>query len=196
MSEPTNEVVDTQAAPYTEDNDEFVPDATDAMGTLDTSGTAGGEHENINSVTPVFEAARANDLQYAAAALDPNDDSVNDPGAVVNEGAAVTVTTAGGRTPEAGEQAVKDAAAAYEENPVEVEDPSLKASEDAADNAEGKDGAQVAAEVEGQQAATPGAAGEAKVQSDDAAQRLEAEGTKDTSGTSESTTTSKSTKKK
>lgn len=168
MTEPdSNNVVDTQAAPYTEEGSDFVPDATDAMGTLDTSGTAGGAHEDINAITPVFEAAKAQDLQYAAGVVSGD---IDDPGAVVNEGAAVTVTTAGGRTPEAGEEAVLKAAEGFEKEPVKVEDPSLEASEKAADAASKTDSATTAAKVEGAQAGTLGT-GTAKVQSDDAAQR-------------------------
>ncbi len=37
----------------------FVPDSTNVSGTLDTSGTAGAAHEDINEVTTVFKDAEA-----------------------------------------------------------------------------------------------------------------------------------------
>lgn len=147
-------VVDTAPDGAYKESDEHVPDPTAAFGTLDTSGTSGGQNERIEHITPLFDAARAQDLQYAAKALDPNDDSVIDPGAVVNEGAAVTVTTAGGRTPEQGEEAVKNAAKAAEENPVKIQDPSITDAEKAKADGTSTD----PAKVEEQQKSTAGSA--------------------------------------
>ena len=76
MSENSTEsVVNTEGAAYTEGDDNFVPDPTNVFGTLDTSATAGGAHEDIEQVSPVFEAARAQDLAAAADALDDGDTS-------------------------------------------------------------------------------------------------------------------------
>jgi len=59
---------------YEEDKD-FIPNPTDAMGTFDTSGTAGTAHARIEEVTPIFDVAKAQDLAVAAKALDPEDDT-------------------------------------------------------------------------------------------------------------------------
>lgn len=181
MSENSNEaVVDIQASAYREPDsaDDFTPDPTEAFGTLDTSGTAGGAHEDIEAVTPVFEAARAQDLQRAARALDPNDTEVPESEVVLSTG-----TTVVHGDPEADKERVVAAAEAYEDEPVKVEDPSQTAAEDDAEAAKGQDAGARAASIEGQQAAA--GAGGAKVQSDDAAQRIDAgaKGTTDTTVT-------------
>lgn len=53
------------------------PSPTDVYGTLDTSGTAGGAHARVETVTPIFDAARAEDLAVAQRALDPDDPTVH-----------------------------------------------------------------------------------------------------------------------
>lgn len=149
-------VVDTAPDGAYKESDEHVPDPTAAFGTLDTTGTAGGQNERIEHITPLFDAARAQGLQRAARALDPNDTEVPS-SEVVNEGAAGTVTTAGGRTHEEGEDAVKDAAKAAEENPVKVQDPSITDAETAKEDGTSTDPAKVESE---QKQASP--AGDAK----------------------------------
>lgn len=134
----TKTVIDTAPDDTYKESDEHVPDPTANYGTLDTSGTAGAQNERIEHISPVFDAARAQDLQRAARAVDPNDTEVPS-SEVVNEGAAVTVTTSGGRTPEAGEQAVKDAAAAYQDEPVKIQDPSITDAEEAKDDGSSTD---------------------------------------------------------
>lgn len=61
--------------PYQE-SDKFVPEPTAQFGTLDTSGTAGVAHSRLEEITPVFDVARKQEAKAAAAALDPEDDSV------------------------------------------------------------------------------------------------------------------------
>ena len=63
-------------APYSESQD-FVPNPTDVVGTLDTSATAGAAHGRIESVTPVFDIAKRENALVAARAVDPDDDSVS-----------------------------------------------------------------------------------------------------------------------
>lgn len=148
--DPSETGVDVAGGQYVE-NPDFVPDTTAATGTLDTSGTAGAADSKIENTTPVFDAAKAQDLQYAAKALDPDDKSVDDPGAVVNEGTTTTTTTSG-RTVEEGEEAVKEAAEAYREDPVVVQDPTIQQAEDNAESGESTDPAKVQSE---QQQASP-----------------------------------------
>lgn len=57
---------------YSED-ESHVPDPFYQSGTLDTSDTAGGAHSNIREISPVFDVARARNLEAAQRALDPND---------------------------------------------------------------------------------------------------------------------------
>jgi hypothetical protein len=123
-STETPEVVDTAPADTYVENPDFVPDVTDAMGTLDTSGTAGGAHEDINQVTPVFEAAKAQDLQRAALAVDPEHPEVPESEVTLSTG-----TTVVHGDPEEDRERVQKAAEAYQEDPVEVKDPSLTSAE-------------------------------------------------------------------
>ena len=59
-----------------QENENFVPEPTAQFGTLDTSGTAGVAHSRLEEITPVFDVARKQEAKAAAAALDPEDDSV------------------------------------------------------------------------------------------------------------------------
>jgi hypothetical protein len=59
-----------------EDSEDFTPNPHFQYGTLDTSDTAGAAHQNIKEVSPVFEVGRAQALQLAARALDPEDKDV------------------------------------------------------------------------------------------------------------------------
>lgn len=49
------------------------PEPLYQYGTLDTSDTAGGAHQNVKEISPVFEEARLTNLATAAKALDPED---------------------------------------------------------------------------------------------------------------------------
>lgn len=138
MSETNENPVDTNAAPYSE-SDDFVPDPTAAFGTLDTSGTAGGDNESVDSITPVFDAARAKDLAYAAAALDPDDDSNTDTSSVVLPDEGLDNDTAKENVAAAAEAAAG----------VKVQDPSLTQAEE--DNEAKESGDLTAADVEASQ---------------------------------------------
>lgn len=85
-----------------QENPEHVPDPTAMSGTLDTSGTAGGEHEKIENVSSVFAAADAQNLTYAEEVGEGN---ITAPGVVVTDGG-----TGDTRDTEEAEQAVADAA--------------------------------------------------------------------------------------
>lgn len=100
------------------ESDDFVPDPTDAFGTLDTSATAGAAHGRVEAVTPIFEVAKKQDAIAAAKALDPDDDSVPASLVVLPEG--MVVREAG--TQEAADR-VKAAGKNAKENPVEVGGP-------------------------------------------------------------------------
>lgn len=65
-----------------EDSEDFTPNPHFQYGTLDTSDTAGAAHQNIREVSPVFDVGRAQALQLAARALNPEDTDV-DPSLVV-----------------------------------------------------------------------------------------------------------------
>src|SRR5689334_8684001 len=54
----------------------FRPDPLYQYVNLDTSDTAGGAHQRIEEVSPIFAAARIQNLNAAAKALDPENDSV------------------------------------------------------------------------------------------------------------------------
>ena len=66
----------TDTERYIEDPD-HVPDPTDMLATLDTSGTGGHANESLDETTNVFQVARAQDLDTARRALDPDDPSVS-----------------------------------------------------------------------------------------------------------------------
>lgn len=85
---------DTSAVEYGDgyvEDPNFVPNVTDQFGTLDTSGTAGAAHAQIEEITPVFEVARKQNLAQAARALDPNDDSVDASMVTLPQGQVMTV---------------------------------------------------------------------------------------------------------
>lgn len=142
--DPSETGVDIAGGAYVEDPN-FVPDATAATGTLDTSGTAGAEDSRIENTTPVFDAAKAQDLQYAKGVVEGD---IDDPGAVVNEGGGVTVSNSG-RSVEEGEDAVVKAAEHFTEDPVVVEDPSIQNAEDNKASGESTSSAKVEAQQKG-----------------------------------------------
>lgn len=156
-------VVDTTAAPYKE-SDDFVPDPTYSFGTLDTSGTAGADNEKLEKTSPIFDAAKANDLAYARRAVDPEDNDVDEASAVVLPDE--------GRSAEDAREIIRKKAQAFEKEPVPVEDPSLLDSEKEAERKEGEDPVKTAARVEGQQQQASVVGGTGKG-SDDATQRKE-----------------------
>ena len=108
---------------YQEDPD-FVPNPADYTGTLDTSGTAGAAHGKIEAVTPIFDIAKHQDLQTAAKALDPDDDTVSESSVVLPT--PVITTQAGGDADAARERILAKADASeepdlYEKNAFEKE---------------------------------------------------------------------------
>lgn len=148
---PTN--TDTESVKiggaYVEDED-FVPDPTHQFGTLDTSGTAGAAHSDINEITPIFKVARAKELEVAEKALDPDDDSVPTSQVTLPKGAFVTHDD-----PEAAKERVLAAAKAVKKDPVVVGGPT-PAQEEAEEKGDDK-----AAKAEAAQKKTSGAGGNA-----------------------------------
>lgn len=74
---PTTDVAELiKPAPdsYVEDAG-FRPDPHYQYGNLDTSDTSGGAHQKIEEITPLFRAAKAQNLITAAQALDPDHDT-------------------------------------------------------------------------------------------------------------------------
>ena len=96
------------------ENPNHVPNPTDMYGTLETSGTGGAAQGRIEEVTPIFDVAKAADLDTARRALDPDDPT--DPSLVVlSEGQPLKVVD---RDAEA--QKIKDAAARAVDQPVDL----------------------------------------------------------------------------
>lgn len=145
MSETNPEQTGVEIHPENtyQESEDFVPDATMVTGTLDTSGTAGSHDQRVEDVTPVFDAAKAQDLQYAAKAVDPEDKSVQDTHAVV--------LPEGDRTNDEAKQAVAEQAESFREDPVEVKDPTVKAQEKNAEQVEGESRVDTASRVQSQQ---------------------------------------------
>lgn len=75
---------------YLED-EAYLPNPYWQYGTVDTSDTAGGAHQSVAEVSPVFAMSRVNNLLTAARALDPEDDGVGAELVTLPQG-AVTVT--------------------------------------------------------------------------------------------------------
>jgi hypothetical protein len=59
------------------ENPNHTPNPFFQYGTVDTSGLGAPEHQQMAAISPVFEAARAENLRTAARALDPNDPEVS-----------------------------------------------------------------------------------------------------------------------
>lgn len=116
---------------YSEDNDSFVPDPTDVTGTLDTSGTTGGEADTVEAVTPVFAAADAQNIEAAKDAVHGDGD------------AKVILPGDQDRTAEQAVEIIENKAEEVEENPVEVVDPSVTAAKKNAKSGKSTDPAQV-----------------------------------------------------
>lgn len=75
------------------DSEDWAPNPHFQYGTLDTSDTAGAAHQNIKEVSPVFDLGRAQALNLATRALDPEDTEV-DPSLVVLPTEALTAEEA------------------------------------------------------------------------------------------------------
>jgi hypothetical protein len=99
---------------YVEDED-FRPEPTYQYGTLDTSDTAGGAHQSIREVAPIFEAARAQNLITAAKALDPDDDTPAELVTLPQGAVTVTGTT---KTADEGREDVANALRRLADKPV------------------------------------------------------------------------------
>jgi len=134
---------DLEAAPYRE-SDEHVPDPTHVYGTLDTSGTAGGNHEKLELISPVFDVAKAQDVAFAARAVDPDDDEVDENTHVV--------LPDNGRDADSGREAIRRAADKLGDVP--VQDPSLTLAAEANADKENQTPEQTQADVEAEQRGT------------------------------------------
>lgn len=99
------------------ENEDYRPDPLSQYGTLDTSDTAGGAHQSIREISPVFEEARVANLQTAARALDPDDPTPEE--LVVLPAGSVTVTGSA-RTAEDGRGDIERALKRAAENPIEL----------------------------------------------------------------------------
>lgn len=118
---------------YSEDNPNHTFDPFAQTGTLDTSDTAGTANNRIESVSPIFDIARAENMKTAARALDPDDPTPSE--LVVLPQGEVTVTGTV-KTAEEGRQDVFRAVEALQENPIEVGGPNeaqREAAEDTSD---------------------------------------------------------------
>lgn len=120
LDAPTDlsKLIVTNTDRYSEDNENHVPNPLYSTGTLDTSDTAGSADSAIEEVSPVFEAARAQNLVAAARALDPDDDGVPAELVVLPQG-SVTVTGSV-RTAEEAKAEIAAALNKLAESPVEI----------------------------------------------------------------------------
>lgn len=122
-SEQKTPEVDTEApvvkfVGYSEDNPNHKPDPFFQTGTLDTSDTGGTAQNSIRDVSPVFDIARAQNLQAAAKALDPDDESVPSELVILPQGeVTVTGTT---KTADEGREDVFREVRKLQDHPVEV----------------------------------------------------------------------------
>lgn len=102
---------------YSENNPNHKPDPFFQTGTLDTSDTGGTAQNSIRDVSPVFDIARAQNLQAAARALDPDDPTPAE--LVILPQGEVTVTGTA-KTAEEGREDVFREVRKLQEHPVEV----------------------------------------------------------------------------
>lgn len=103
---------------YSEDNPDHKPDPFFQTGTLDTSDTGGTAQNSIRDVSPVFDIARAQNLQAAAKALDPDDDSVPSELVILPQGEVTVTGTV--KTADEGKEDVLREVRKLQEHPVEV----------------------------------------------------------------------------
>lgn len=135
------------------ESDTHVPNPTSQYGTLDTTDTAGSADHSMEDISPVFAAAKAQNLLQAARALDPEDTAVP---------ASLVVLPDEGMTAEQARENVLGQAKALSEDKVEVADETSPSKEAAAETDEGTDGqktARVQAEQEDQGAGSLGGTG-------------------------------------
>lgn len=85
-------------------------------GTLDTSDTAGGAHQRVEEVAPVFEVARRQNLATAARALDPEDTEV--PAELVTLPTGSVTVTGSTRTADEAKEEIASALASAAEDPL------------------------------------------------------------------------------
>lgn len=102
---------------YSEDNPNHKPDPFFQTGTLDTSDTGGTAQNSIRDVSPVFDIARAQNLQAAAKALDPDDPTPSE--LVILPQGEVTVTGTV-KTADEGREDVFREVRKLQDHPVEV----------------------------------------------------------------------------
>lgn len=94
---------------YSEDENHR-PDPMFQYGTVDTSDTSGGAQSRIQEVSPVFDVARAQNLETAARALDPKDPTPSE----------LVVLPAEANTAEIATDRLHAAVAELKDNPVEI----------------------------------------------------------------------------
>lgn len=99
------------------ENEDYVPDPLHQYGTLDTSDTAGGVHQDIREVSPAFDLARAQNLMTAARALDPDDPTPSELVVLPEGSVTVSGTT---KTPEDARIELERALKRYSDTPVEL----------------------------------------------------------------------------
>jgi hypothetical protein len=102
---------------YSEGNPNHKVDPFAQTGTLDTSDTGGGAQNDVTSVSPIFEIARAERLREAARALDPDDPTPSELVILPEGQVTVTGTT---KTADEGRADVLREVAKLAENPVEI----------------------------------------------------------------------------
>lgn len=124
------------------ESDSHVPSPTDQFGTLDTTDTAGKADHSVQDVSPVFEAAKAQNLLQAARALDPEDTEV--------PSSLVILPGDDDRDKETAKEEILNQAKTLSQDKVEVSDETSPAKEQAADTDDDTDG-QKTASVESQQ---------------------------------------------
>lgn len=146
-TDQSRQVADLNAAPYSEDNENHVPDPTAQFGTLDTSGTAGGNHEKLEMISPIFDVAKAQDVAFAARAVDPDDEEVD-------ESTHVVLPDAGRDAEMAREMIRKRADALTQGEGVPVQDPSLTEADKENKTKDNEDANRTAARTENQQRGT------------------------------------------
>lgn len=114
------------------ESEDHRPEPLYQYGTLDTSDTAGGAHQRIEEVSPVFEISRRQNLAVAARALDPADTEV--PAELVTLPTGSVTVTGSTRTSEEAKEEIASALRSAAEDPLVVGGPTeeqRKAAEEA-----------------------------------------------------------------
>lgn len=115
-----NALVTTNKDGYFESEDHR-PEPLYQYGTFDTSDTAGGAHQRVEEVAPVFEVARRQNLAVAARALDPEDTEV--PAELVTLPTGSVTVTGATRTPEEAKAEITSGLASAAAEPLVVGGP-------------------------------------------------------------------------